>query len=279
MMGGLGKRITTAAILLPLVILAVWAGPVPLAILLSVAALLGGRELARLGRNRGLTVPYLVPGLLAALVILCWARLVPLEPAPALVLVAVAAILLELFRPGGSVLLGSPLIAFGALYLGLLPAHLLGYYDFASGGESVAGAIGRDPWPLYYVFLLVWTCDTAAFLAGSAIGRHKLWPRVSPKKSWEGSIAALLGSIVAALLAGGWVPGLDTAGRIGAGVLAAVFSQIGDLAESWMKREAAVKDSGRSFPGHGGMLDRLDSLVLTIPVLYYWLRWSLHGQG
>ena len=120
----------------------------------------------------------------------------------------------------------------------------------------------------------MWSSDTAAYLFGSILGRHKLWPSVSPSKSWEGAVAGLLTPIAFAIGFGGWVSGCSIPERIVAGVRVGVIAQIGDLCESLMKREASIKDSGKAFPGHGGVLDRIDSLVLVIPILYSWLRFA-----
>lgn len=128
-------------------------------------------------------------------------------------------------------------------------------------------------WWVLYTFLLVWLGDTAAYFFGSRWGRHKLSPYLSPKKSWEGAAAGLLASIAVAI---GLVPllGLDLAYPWAAllGALVGVLALLGDLAESLLKRQAGVKDSGRLIPGHGGMLDRVDSLLFVVPVVYYFLQ-------
>lgn len=127
------------------------------------------------------------------------------------------------------------------------------------------------------IFIFLWMNDTGAYLSGSLIGKHKLFPRVSPGKSWEGSIGgAIVVLLVAALIA--WVDhnlllqtlgvqetGLSTAEWLGLGVVVVVFGTLGDLVESLFKRTLKVKDSGNILPGHGGMLDRFDSSLMAIP--------------
>jgi len=134
-------------------------------------------------------------------------------------------------------------------------------------------ALGSGFWWILYTFLLVWLGDSAAYFIGSRWGRHKLSPYLSPKKSWEGGAAGLLASMAVAV---GMVPllGLDLAydWAILLGALAGVLALLGDLAESLLKRQAGVKDSGRLIPGHGGMLDRVDSLLFVVPVVYYFLQ-------
>lgn len=122
-------------------------------------------------------------------------------------------------------------------------------------------------WWLLYVMLLVWGADTGAYVFGRAIGRHKLAPKVSPGKTWEGLIGGLLTSALIAWLFGKYAP-LDAAPAtlLMCSVIAALASVLGDLTESMFKREAGIKDSGHLIPGHGGILDRIDSLTAAVPV-------------
>jgi phosphatidate cytidylyltransferase len=154
----------------------------------------------------------------------------------------------------------------GGLYLGFS----LGYYvallswrpaDHGFGIEAVAV-------PLAAVVL----CDTAAYIAGSALGRHRFFPGLSPRKSVEGAVAGLIAAVVIAAVLGRILLGI--APWLGAleGVLVAVVAQAGDLAESALKRQGGAKDSGSLIPGHGGLLDRLDSLVLVAPAVYCFYR-------
>jgi phosphatidate cytidylyltransferase len=124
-------------------------------------------------------------------------------------------------------------------------------------------------WWLLFGLLITWTNDTAAYFVGVTIGRHKLWPRLSPKKTWEGTI----GGWVAATLLGGmlalWLPlSKSLVYGAGLGALCGVLALFGDLAISMVKRQVGVKDSGKLFPGHGGMLDRIDSVLFVLPFLY-----------
>lgn len=119
------------------------------------------------------------------------------------------------------------------------------------------------------VFVMIWLSDTGAYLVGSAIGRHKLFPRISPAKSWEGFAGGVLFATLSGLAASyafpDWFGALSPARLCGLGLTVAIFSTWGDLVESLIKRSTGVKDSGRLLPGHGGMLDRIDSLLLVIP--------------
>ena len=122
-------------------------------------------------------------------------------------------------------------------------------------------------WTLYALFL-VWAADTFAYVSGSRFGRNKLAPRISPGKTWEGVYGALIGSSLIAFIGAWWLGQRDVTLilLIGLGLFCVVWSIIGDLFESLMKRQANVKDSGALFPGHGGLLDRLDGVVAAMPM-------------
>src|SRR5262249_21763994 len=126
---------------------------------------------------------------------------------------------------------------------------------------------------ILYVVGVTWIGETAAYIAGSTAGRHKLAPVVSPKKTIEGALAQLAASIATGAAIGAWL--LPTCGWglwVGAGALLGVIGQLGDLAESAIKRSAGTKDTGALIPGHGGVLDRIDSLLFNLPAFYYFSR-------
>jgi len=126
---------------------------------------------------------------------------------------------------------------------------------------------------LLFLLVLVWVGDTAAYFVGRKLGKHLLAPQLSPKKTWEGVAANLAGSLVVAYLFARWLS-IPWELMIIAGLLGSVVGQISDLLESAFKRSAGVKDSGSLLPGHGGVLDRIDALILAAPVVwYYFARW------
>lgn len=123
------------------------------------------------------------------------------------------------------------------------------------------------------IFILVWVNDTFAYLTGMLLGKHKMWVRHSPNKTWEGTIGGALFCIAAALVVGNFVPGLQLRpiDLIIIGLICSVIGTLGDLVESMFKRFCGVKDSGNIMPGHGGVLDRFDSLLLAIPFIQTYL--------
>jgi phosphatidate cytidylyltransferase len=154
-------------------------------------------------------------------------------------------------------------MGFGLLYCGALAGTWVALATRTPGGRLL----------LVVLFGVVWGGDSAAYYCGRAFGRHLLAPRVSPKKTVEGGLAGLAGSVLAGVLLERWLIGQTGALTMALICLAAAAAgQIGDLAESALKRSAGIKDSSSLLPGHGGMLDRLDSLLFAAPVFYWFFN-------
>jgi len=163
--------------------------------------------------------------------------------------------LVLLFRvPVESGLASLGALAYGLPYLALPIASLYHLQRF-------------DPWVLVLLFAIVWLGDSAAFYCGKNLGRHKMAPLVSPNKTWEGAAASLLAAVVAAGVWSHYRLGSIRLDLLGLAVVISVVAQIGDLVESLLKRGAGVKDSGQVFPGHGGVLDRVDALLFAAPMM------------
>lgn len=184
----------------------------------------------------------------------------------ALVLIAT----LELFREGERFSVKHMAVTiFGVLYVGWLGGHLVSLRELPLrvGTDYSDGARYA-----FLPFFLAWTSDTAAYLGGRFFGKTKLFPRVSPAKSVEGSLSALISAPFVAWLAKlSFAPFLSVPDVFALGLITCVASQLGDLVESMIKREADVKDSSNMIPGHGGLLDRFDSLFFAAPAVYYYL--------
>lgn len=127
------------------------------------------------------------------------------------------------------------------------------------------------PWILLALFILVWANDVFAYLVGSGFGKHKLFERLSPKKTWEGSIGGLIFTLAFGWLFSLLATNLDLTQWLGLAIIISVTANVGDLAESLLKRNAGVKDSGTIFPGHGGVLDRFDAILFATPFVYFYL--------
>lgn len=162
----------------------------------------------------------------------------------------------------------SAIAVLATTYVGMLGGSLIRLHnDFAEGYKLV-----------FFLLLVVWLGDSGAYYVGKQFGKHKLSPRISPKKTVEGLIGGISASIIAALVIHfTFFPAFPLVHAIIAGVILSVAGVIGDLAESMWKRSAAVKDSGKLLPGHGGFLDRFDSILFTAPILYCYWTLIVHG--
>jgi len=275
----LRQRLGSAALFLPLAVALVWLHPWTYAALLGVAAAVGGWELGRLLSAMGLRAPAAVTAAAALLILALGLWAGTGIGMTALTAIVLAGALVWLFVPRVPSSPPRPALAWaahlgGALYLGLLLAcwGRLEAGPWDCGSSLRPEGSGRAFWAI----LIIWATDTGAYLAGTLAGRHKLWPAVSPAKTWEGGVGGLLaGVLLGVLLAPRLVPGLSPGGAAAVAGLAAIAAELGDLLESRLKRRAGVKDSGRFMPGHGGMLDRLDSLLPAGPAFAWGLAWLL----
>jgi phosphatidate cytidylyltransferase len=164
---------------------------------------------------------------------------------------------------------------FGVLYVGWLSAHLvlLRELPWRAGTPYAEGSSY-----VLLAFFVTWSCDTGAYAVGRALGRRRPWTRISPRKSVEGAIGGLLAAVLAAFVARAWfAPYLKPWDAGAVGVLVGVFAQVGDLVESLLKRDSAHGDSSDFIPGHGGILDRFDSLYFAGPLVFYYLKVVVFG--
>jgi phosphatidate cytidylyltransferase len=251
------KRALTAAALIPIVVYTVlfadfW---IFLAVLTTVACLCY-REYAGIATAYGFGAPGPL-GFAAGFLMLVW------EGESWLLLTAMALLVLALAMRGEDLAKSLPRAAL--LFTGVV--YVFGCWKCALPLRA------QNPHWLMYGLLVSWAGDIGAYYVGRKFGRHKMAPRVSPQKSWEGAAASVVTSIA---LAGAYlvrfIPGVSIAAAIAVTAAANVAGQIGDLAESAMKRGANVKDSGAMLPGHGGFLDRVDSTLFALPVIYAYLK-------
>jgi phosphatidate cytidylyltransferase len=134
--------------------------------------------------------------------------------------------------------------------------------------------IGKEgPWLLMFSLVITWAGDTAAYFAGRELGKHHIAPKISPNKTWEGTIASILGALIVAVVFARYFLAVPLTHMLAMAAVGNVAGQAGDLLESAYKRSAGVKDSGSLLPGHGGVLDRIDALILAIPVVWYYWIW------
>ena len=281
----LKKRVVTALLITPITFTAIWFGEPWFTVLISVVSVLGAIEFYRLATASSASpLTYFGIGLVLCFVIIRNPDLVSLiKPhfnaglmVPLLLALSLSFPLVRLIiRPGESKAFINWLWTIGGiLYIGWLLGHLV----------ALRGVVDGRNW-LFLVILANAASDTFAFFIGRSFGRHHLAPLISPKKTWEGALAGVAGAMVLSLLF--TTPQIFSASNplyIESllpwqapliGILISVFGQLGDLTESLLKRRAGVKDSGKLLPGHGGILDRLDSILFAGVVVYYYIVWVM----
>lgn len=247
------KRIATALVLLPGVLYAVLWGPHWLFLgVVAAIALLCYHEYSSIVARHGFPPPGPV-GYAAGLLVL----LVRSEEMLLVTLLALLALAFALRADDPAMWLPSAAV----LFLGIV--YIFGAWRFGAALRAI------DPYWLLFVLVLNWVGDTLAYYVGRGIGRHKMAPRLSPAKSWEGAAASVVAALVFGYAYLGWLaPSFSVAQRLAISAAGNVAGQVGDLCESALKRGARLKDSGTLLPGHGGWLDRVDGTLFSMPVVY-----------
>jgi phosphatidate cytidylyltransferase len=294
------KRVLTAVVLIPIVLLLVLRAPVAvLAFVAGVVALLAIHELLKLAEGyniRPLNVPtYIFVGLFFLLIAVSPGT-TPALSTSGFAFIAVCAAMLAPFVFLAIAMRRDELSS-------AFPAAMVATFAFVYIALPMASLVQlREQWEgsffLLYLLLLVWAGDIFAYFIGKALGTHRMSPRVSPKKTWEGAIASVIASVAVGMLMAHYaVPisrgllharlieqrdGVFTEPRLLPIVLLSVVlnvaAQLGDLVESLIKRGAGAKDSGAILPGHGGMFDRIDALLFAAPVLWAYMAWRVLMQ-
>jgi phosphatidate cytidylyltransferase len=272
-------RIAVAVPAIAFTLVVLWVGAWPLALFVAVLGVLGTAEVYDLARKRGI-YPLAPLGLAAAatspfatLWVKHYTDWEPVLYAAAIWLLLVLVAAVRTRTPAEHPLEAVAVTIFGTLYAGSLLAFLVAIRHGPHSDAHPRGSFALAVLPL----VITWACDTAAMAAGTLVGGPKLAPVLSPRKTWAGAIGGVVGAVVAALAYGALVlarvpMGLTMPQLAVVGIVIAVVAQFGDVAESLFKREAGVKDSSTLIPGHGGVLDRLDSLYFVLPVTAGLLR-------
>jgi len=262
------KKIFTGSLLVPPIVFLIIKGPpAVLSFIVLLATFFGLREFFTLALPDAKRIEQLVGiglGLILSFLI-SHGDLKAILPFLVLLLLLLSLLFLAISQNLPSTLSHMGILLFGILYVGFLLSHVSLIRNMAEGRV----------WVLF-LMTTVWAGDISAFLTGSLLGRHKLYPKISPNKTYEGLAGGIGGSILVALAYSiFFIPQLAVRSCLLLAIGLAVLGQLGDFAESMLKRSAQVKDSGSLIPGHGGMLDRLDSFLFSAPFLYYSLLYFL----
>ena len=250
---------------------AILLGPYTFALLFIILSVFILSEFYTLAIQSGYS-PQFLPGLLTGGFIFILSFLLVNEAIPVKSLFTFLSILFlfpvyELFRKKETPIVNIAITGFGILYVSV-PLSILNFLVF----PGINGKMGYDYSLLISLFVFIWASDSGAYLFGVKFGRHRLFERISPKKSWEGFIGGLLTAIVS-----GWIlslifPQYSFSFMVLIAIATVIAGTLGDLVESMIKRSVGVKDSGRFMPGHGGLLDRFDSLLLASPMVFFILQ-------
>ena len=295
-MSELAKRFVVSIVAAPLALWIVLAGGAPLAALLAMVSAVGAWEFFRIARAAGARplddVGIALAGLVPLAIHAHYLGVVTMRPAiGALVVLLVMASTIWQRGVDGAPLAAAATTLFGVVYTaGMLGfGYAIRYHDVVAGYDTVGAKhllLGPFSVPippggalLIFPLLITWASDIGAYVVGRTVGGRKLIPSVSPGKTVAGAIGGLGASMLVAYVYGRGVLvpvahlGFSPWGALLFGLLISVAAQVGDLFESLLKREAKVKDSSRIIPGHGGVLDRFDSLIFVLPVAYLLLGW------
>ena len=284
-MKNLAVRTLSGLVLVAVMLGAVVWSPISFGLLLAVLLVGGMLEFYALAAAKGAR-PQRALGTVLGLLLFCLFYLPVIPDAPkafgdwwlaavgAPLLLSVPAMLIcELYRKSAD-----PVASVGTTLLGICYVAVpLVCFGWLVSSLAVPAAAGWSPWIAVAYLCIIWANDVFAYLVGMALGRHRLFERLSPKKSWEGFFGGLAGA-VAVGIAAGWLFGGNLWAWGGLALVVAATGVLGDLTESMFKRAAGVKDSGRSIPGHGGVLDRFDAVLLSAPFALIYLlfcRWAL----
>ncbi len=263
------QRVLVAIAAIPIILAACYFGNLFFFFFILAIALAAYYEFYSFASNKNSRVNiWLGELLITALLINEYTQLIDYQSLIIIIVVLIS--LAELFRNNGSAIINIGSTLLGVFYIGIFSSSIIGIREF----YSESGRYYYGGYLIISIIITIWVCDSAAFYAGTAFGKHKLFPRVSPKKSWEGAIFGFIFSIISMIIIHGiFLSFIPLTEALIIGIIIGAIGQIGDLVESLFKRDAGVKDSSNIIPGHGGIFDRFDSLIFASPVILLILKY------
>ncbi|MBN2102532.1 phosphatidate cytidylyltransferase [bacterium] len=270
----LGFRLIVAGVGIPAILVCTLLGKIWMVIVVLIIETVALSEFYQLYKNKGFS-PNIILGIGSVILMTLSVYLFQLKYIYPVIFIALTSCMIcEMFRNKSHPIINIAITIFGWLYLSFFSSLILiRQFPKTAGFSHITGG-----WLVMQIFFTIWLCDTAAYFWGSKFGRHPLFKKISPKKTWEGAIAGFVVSVPSAIFIRFlFVPHTSLLHSIILGAIVGSFGQIGDLIESFIKRDAGVKDSSGLLPGHGGFLDRFDSPLIVTPLVYLSMR--LFGIG
>lgn len=269
-MSNTATRILVSVFAIPLIVAVSYLGNIYFFLFASAVALISFYEFFLMAKNKGANVNFPF-GVFAVLFLLFNSYLHFFDNYSFIIIIVFLTALIELFRNKDSAIINIGVTLLGIFYIGLFSVSLIGIREFY---PDVGRPYLRGGYLIISVLAAIWICDSAAYFGGLSLGKHKLFPRVSPMKSWEGAlfgfVFAVLTTVAAHFIVLDFLTLLES---VILGVIIGIVGQTGDLVESLIKRDADVKDSSALIPGHGGIFDRFDSLLFSAPVILLYLKY------
>lgn len=265
----MSKRVITALIAAPIITACVYYGGIPFLALVLILAIASINEFYNLMKAKDFHPAYWVGNFFTIffIVFAYYGLKKSWEPAHSAILTGSALVTmiatLYLKQRPKEAIVDIAVTLLGMIYIGWFFSYFLFIRALTDHGAY-----------LMFMMATIWALDVVAFLVGRRFGKHKLFPSVSPKKSIEGAVAGFIVCLIAAVIFGHYA-GFDLAHSLVLGGIIGIVAQLSDLVESLIKRDAGVKDSSHIMPGHGGVLDRMDSFIFAAPVVYYYLVWVI----
>jgi phosphatidate cytidylyltransferase len=260
-------RIIVSLIAIPAIVLACYFGEYYFFAFVLGIGILSYFEFWLFVKNKDIDANFIV-GIISVGVIITNSYIKIIADYPLLITILLLLTIIELFRNKKSAIVNLGTSLLGILYFGLFASALLSIREIYQVEYTQGGLL------IISIVASIWVCDSAAFFGGTALGKHKLFPRVSPNKSWEGAIFGLLFAVLAMVISKVlFLDFLSWIDVITIGLIVGIIGQSGDLIESLFKRDAGVKDSSTLIPGHGGIFDRFDSLLYTAPAVLLYIKY------
>lgn len=260
------ERIAVAVVTIPFILFICYLGGLYFLIFALLIGLFSFYEFTKMAKRKGGNT-LLYPGLIVIALVIFNSFIQIIDFFHLIILSVIVLSVIELYRDNGSAISNLSTTFLGIFYIGLFASSLVGIREFFN--DDLKGG-----YLIISILVIIWICDSAAFFGGVKFGKHRLFLRVSPKKSWEGAIFgfvfAILTAIAAKYILLGFLSWVDV---IFIGVVIGTVGQIGDLIESLFKRDSGIKDSSDLIPGHGGIFDRFDSLLASSPIVFVYLNY------